>query len=267
MEMTMPLIHKELTHQIRGGVYEVFRHLGPGWDEETYHLALLYELGLRGLNVDNYPKHPVHYRGKQLIEFEFDLLVEKKIILELKYVHSDFLPVHYAQIISYLKAYQGNLGLLINFGLHKAEIKRVPFTDKTGDLVHNFADLSPLPPTHQNLLDLILEGAQDIIDELGPGYIQEVYERAMQFELGEKNLCVLQNLEVGVRYKRRFIKQVAIKSWLVENQILFFLRAGTGGISTYDIISLKAYIKQLGLKLAVICFFHKTGIELRAIQI
>lgn len=263
----MTLLHKELTHQIRGGVYEVFRHLGPGWEEKTYHLALLYELGLRGLNADYHPKHPVHYKGKQLIEFEFDLLVEKTVILELKFVHSDFLPIHYTQLISYLKAYRANLGLLINFGLHKAEIKRVPFTPNTGDLVHNFANLSPLSPTHQNLLDLIWESGQDIIDELGPGYDQRVYERAMQFELGQKNLCVLQNLGVGVRYKRQFINGVTIKPWLVENQMLVFIRAGTGEISTYDIISLKAYLRQLSLNLGVICFFHKMGVELRAVQV
>ena len=114
---------KDLTYKIRGCVYEVFRELGAGFLEKVYENALLIELNNQGLKVK--VQHPlvVNYKGKLVGEYIVDLLVEDRIVIELKAV-SQLLPIHEAQLLNYLKATNINIGLLVNFTHPKATIKR-----------------------------------------------------------------------------------------------------------------------------------------------
>ena len=106
--------------------YNVHSCLGPGLLESTYEVCLLTELVERGLSVERQKKLPVIYKGCKIDEgYRIDLLVEDEVIIELKTVEY-VLPVHEAQIISYLKLSGKKLGYLINFNsaLIKNGIKR-----------------------------------------------------------------------------------------------------------------------------------------------
>ena len=105
----------EMSYQIRGSVFDVYNELGPGLLENIYEQALLIELNNRGLNVENQVLINVLYKGFDLgIQYRLDLLVNDQIILELKSVDA-LLPVHYKQLITYLKLAKKPLGFLINF--------------------------------------------------------------------------------------------------------------------------------------------------------
>ena len=105
----------EMSYQIRGSVFDVYNELGPGLLENIYEQALLIELNNRGLNVENQVLINVLYKGFDLgIQYRLDLLVNDQIILELKSVDT-LLPVHYKQLITYLKLAKKPLGFLINF--------------------------------------------------------------------------------------------------------------------------------------------------------
>ncbi len=118
------LLEEELSYRIRGCVYEVYRELGAGFLEKIYEAALLIELRAAGLNAEAQTPIRVHYKGREIGTFAADILVENKILLELKAV-STLRPEHEAQILHYLKATNLKLGLLINFTAPRAEIKRI----------------------------------------------------------------------------------------------------------------------------------------------
>ena len=114
--------HKELTAKIIDCAYKVHRELGFGFLESVYQNALVIELTKAGLKSEREKRIQVYYDGKVVGEFVADILVEEKVILELKSV-SQVHPAHEAQLINYLKATGIKVGLLINFG-EKVEIKR-----------------------------------------------------------------------------------------------------------------------------------------------
>lgn len=106
-----------LTKQIIGAAIQVHRELGPGLLESVYELCLSYELSLKKLKVERQKSIPIFYRGRKLdAEHRLDMLVEDQIIIEIKTV-SELLPIHEAQILSYLKQLGGGRGLLINFNV------------------------------------------------------------------------------------------------------------------------------------------------------
>jgi len=107
--------YKELSAQILDASILVHKEMGPGLLESVYEACLQKELELRGIQVASQVRLPLFYRGIELDkEFRIDLFVEDEIILELKAVEF-VLPVHEAQIISYLKLAKKPLGFLINF--------------------------------------------------------------------------------------------------------------------------------------------------------
>ena len=115
-----------LTHEVIGAAIDVHRVLGPGYLESVYEEALCIELGLR--KIAFHRQHPIaiSYKENPVGEARLDVLVDGSLIVELKAVEV-ILPIHTAQIISYLKATGSQLGLIINFNtvVLKDGIKRV----------------------------------------------------------------------------------------------------------------------------------------------
>ena len=115
-----------LAHAVIGAAIDVHRELGPGYLESVYEEALCVELRLRGLPFVRQPLVEVAYKGHLVGEARLDLLVGGALIVELKAVET-LLPIHTAQVVSYLKATGNHLGLLINFNESKLRdgIRRV----------------------------------------------------------------------------------------------------------------------------------------------
>jgi GxxExxY protein len=110
-----------------GAAIAVHRELGPGLLESAYEACLVYELRQRGVRVEQQIPRPVFYKGLQLeCGYRLDLLVEDQVIVELKAVEA-LLPIHEAQLLTYLKLRKLRLGLLINFNVPilKNGIKRL----------------------------------------------------------------------------------------------------------------------------------------------
>ena len=114
--------HKELTAKIIECAFKVHRNLGFGFLESVYRNALMIELSKVCLVTEWEKKLQVHYDSQIIGDFIADVIVENKIILELKCV-KQISPVHEAQLVNYLKATGIEVGLLINFG-EQVEIKR-----------------------------------------------------------------------------------------------------------------------------------------------
>jgi GxxExxY protein len=122
-----------ITRGIIAAAIEVHRHLGPGLFESAYQECVCYELSKMGLSFTREVHLPLSYKGVQLdCSYRIDLLVEDAILVELKSVEQ-FLPIHSAQLLTYLKASNRRIGLLINFNVLvlKDGIKRI-VNDYTG---------------------------------------------------------------------------------------------------------------------------------------
>jgi GxxExxY protein len=126
-EQDQGLKHERLTQAVIGCAMEVINELGAGFVESVYEKALL--LALRHKGLASISQHPVRvlFRGEPVGDFVVDMLVEQKVLVELKAVKA-LAPEHQAQIINYLNATGIGVGLLINFGNPKLEYKR--FTRK-----------------------------------------------------------------------------------------------------------------------------------------
>ena len=116
-----------ITEAIIGAAIDVHRALGPGLLESAYEACLIYDLRIAGLSVEQQKPLPVTYRGIELeCGYRMDLIVEGKVIVELKAVEK-LLPIHKAQLMSYLKLSDCKIGLLVNFNVEvlKNGIQRV----------------------------------------------------------------------------------------------------------------------------------------------
>ena len=117
--------HSELTEKIIKATYEVYNELGFGFLEKVYENALASELKNAGLSVVQQIPIDVYYKQNRVGEYFSDLLVDEKVIVEVKAV-GQLAKIHEVQLVNYLKATKIEIGLLINFG-EKIEIKRKIF--------------------------------------------------------------------------------------------------------------------------------------------
>ena len=111
------MTENEISFQIRGAIYEVYKALGPGLLESVYEEAMVYELKKRGLKVERQKEVPIHYDGQLLsTSLRLDMLVEDRVIIELKSV-KELQDVFFKQTRTYLRLMGLHLGILVNFNV------------------------------------------------------------------------------------------------------------------------------------------------------
>jgi GxxExxY protein len=116
-EARRKLVLEDLTQEIIGAAIEVHKQLGPGLKESAYEECLCHELTLRGISFRRQVALPVEYKGLKLdCGYKLDLVVEDSVILELKAIEA-ILPVHEAQLLTYLKITDRKVGFVINFNV------------------------------------------------------------------------------------------------------------------------------------------------------
>ena len=111
------MTENEISYKIRAAIFKVYNSFGPGLLESVYVSALLLELKLNGLMAQKEVPIPVFYRDENLnIGFRIDILVNKKVLIEVKSVEG-IADVHHKQILTYLKLTNKKLGILVNFNV------------------------------------------------------------------------------------------------------------------------------------------------------
>lgn len=109
------MTNNEITYEVRGAIYDVYKELGPGLLESVYEEALCFELEQRGLKVERQLQVPIRYKDKVLkTELRLDVLVEDKVIVELKSAE-EMKKVFAKQLLTYLRLMDKKIGLLVNF--------------------------------------------------------------------------------------------------------------------------------------------------------
>ncbi|MBN2357794.1 GxxExxY protein [candidate division KSB1 bacterium] len=254
-------IHKELCYGINGCVFEAFRRVGVGFKEINYHKVLHELLRQKGLRAEY--KVPLYqeYKGERINTFEIDEIVEDKIVIEVKCIQSNFLAENYAQIITYLKIQKFRLGMLINFGLHKAFTKRVIFDEQRIEDIQGWDDNFIESMPDKNVLDLVLDCIYEINHILGPGYLSATYKKAFIIELKSRSLSVNTNVSIDLVVDDIHFNPVEIDFWQVDNFLLLGILSGKAGIRLYDILRMRSYLNRIGLHHGLICCWTTKNLQ------
>lgn len=128
-------LHSDLTREIISSAFYVFDNLGFGFMESVYEKALVHQLKKKGLYAIRQKAISVHFDEVLVGDFRADIIVENKVIIEIKAVET-LHEIHEVQLVNYLKATEIEVGLLINFG-KKIQLKRKIFTNDLKNLSHN----------------------------------------------------------------------------------------------------------------------------------
>ena len=111
------MTENDISYKIRGAIYNVYNNLGPGLLESVYVAALIYELRKEKLLVEKEVAIPVYYEDVKLeVGYRMDILVENKVIIEVKSVEN-IAKVHHKQVLTYLKITELKLAILVNFNV------------------------------------------------------------------------------------------------------------------------------------------------------
>jgi len=127
------LLHSDITGETIKAFYKVYNTLGYGFLEKVYENAMAFELEDNGLFVQTQLPIKVFYNGREAGEYFADLVVENKVILEIK-TAAAIDKAHEAQLLNYLKATEMEVGLILNFG-QKAEYRRKVFANQKKDII------------------------------------------------------------------------------------------------------------------------------------
>ena len=131
----MSLLHQSITNTILKVYYEVYNELGHGFLEKVYQNAMYFELKARGLKVESQKEIKVYFKQQLVGEYYSDLILENKVIIELKATEV-LMNAHVAQTINYLKATPIEIGMLLNFG-SEPEFKRLIYTNNKKSNLRN----------------------------------------------------------------------------------------------------------------------------------
>ena len=134
------LLYPELSYSIMRAVFEVHNQLGPGFTEDIYENALALELEIQHIPFERQKQIQVHYKGRFVGIYRLDIVIDEKIILELKAV-SALNEIFRAQLDSYLQATSLQLGILVNFGAKRVQFERIP----------NIPGFAANPPAHPKI--------------------------------------------------------------------------------------------------------------------
>ena len=124
MKINLDQRTEKLTEKIIGSAFEVLNELGHGFPEAVYQKALVHELGQGKISVEQQVSFQVRYKGVTVGSYYADIVVEERVIIELKTVEK-LMPAHVGQVLNYLRASGLQVGLLLNFAKPKLEYRRV----------------------------------------------------------------------------------------------------------------------------------------------
>ncbi len=262
----MALRHENLTSKILGCIYEVHNEVGVGLDEETYHQALLKSFSRNGIPAVSKERKALLHRGVPLRSFELDVLAFDKIILALKSVQSNFLQNHYVQILSELKLWQKDLGMLVNFGKPKVEIERIPFNEKKKELVEDYTEIkAKITSDDRQLLAKVRNAILFVFNTHGLGYGKIVYQKLLHAELDYRGLSHNRKHSIPVVYHGETIRFRKMKALRIAEKLLCGVTAIQDQITLFDVARMRTYLRYSNISLGLLVNFGKSNLEIRAL--
>ena len=265
------LVHEALSYKIRGTIFRVYNSLGPGFREEVYKQAAKHDLLKTGLPIEVEKHILIPYEDDPAIDtYRLDILIDNKIILELKAVaeiHERFV----AQTLSELLASKIDLAMLVNFGSEPLEIRRLLNIHLNPDRKKNQPREIAKQPDLGSLIDpkiiykdlcYMLYGCfYKIYNTLGPGYRESTYEKALLKELFKAGIKSETDKEIPVVFDNIVLDTHKIKL-IVDEKIIVYVKAYSD-LDSHWKARLKSELRAAHLKLGLLVNFgtHPLVIE------
>jgi GxxExxY protein len=262
------LFYPELSYAVQGAFFDIhnaLRHFELS--EEGWENALLIALEERKVSAQRQVAYELHYKGYRIGRFFVDVLVDEKLVLELK-VAEKLLPIDKAQVITYLKVSGLKLGILVNFGSARVAFERVPNFVSQRTAHH--------PPTgvfqpsgdllYPELTGALRAALYDVHSELGPGLMHMHYRRATRIELRQRDIPYEVRKEITILFRGRPVETRETRLLIIDDQVLL------APIAVREIRSqlkgrFRQYLKLLDLKLGLIANFHAPSLEIETLRI
>lgn len=210
-----------LTGRVIGAAIAVHRELGPGLDESVYQAALSEELAFGRICHECQVALPLCYQGVKLdCGYRIDLLVERRLVVELKSVEV-LLPIHEAQLLTYLRLIPRELGLLINFDVAvlKQGIRRRVWTPEGRPCAKSPASRETHGDGFEPLSSDVLAAAIEVHRTLGPGLLRSVYEECLCHELAVRGIAFERAKRLPARFRELEIAGAVEIPLLVGGQL------------------------------------------------
>ena len=252
------LLHPELSYAVVGAAMDVHNEMGPGLDEEVYHLAMLQALSDRGLRMESKVRGDLMHRGMVAHQFVLDILVEDTLILELKHLMGSFVPIHYLQLLNYLKFWNKDLGLLLNYGLERLQSVRIPYTSSVGELF----SIGSCPGESGELAEVLLT---EIFRDHGLGYDHRVYKSLFKAECDFRGI-VCDPPMVNLSYQNDAIASRRIDAFCLNKDLLLLVTALEKESSAVDHAKMAGYLRHTGFQSGIIANYGRTRLEVSPVR-
>lgn len=251
---------------MRRCIYDVHNKLGVGYDEEAYHQGLIRRFQEEDIPFVSKERKWLLQRNLPVRCFELDFLTFDKIILLLKCIQTDFIQPNYVQMLSELKLWQKHLGLMVNVGLPKVNIKRIPFTEKDRKLWEDYSYVKDrMSESERRVLLRLREAILFVYECHGLGYGKTVCQKLVETELTYQKIRFDKHARIQVKYDDEIIRDFEMKFLLIEDKVILGITA-LQTESNYEITKMQTYLKALGLSIGLLINFGKTQLEIRGIK-
>lgn len=267
--MSDKLVHRELSYLINGCIFDVHNEIGPGVREECYQKAMELRLAEVGIPCVAKPatRRDLVYRGELIDTFVPDLVVLDQIILELKAKRDGLCGQNFAQLLSYVKFWNVQLGILINFAQSQAIIERLPYISHPVAPIEDYdwireeitADLRP------TLLD-VRESLLNIQSTFGCGYCDTTYRDLVSLEFRHHGLTCQSIAIVRPTFHERHRPTSTITPMLINGLILVEIQAVHDDISATAVRTMQTHLRLSGCRVGLIVSFGKTRFSIRGVR-
>lgn len=263
----MALIFEDKTRLLRRCFFDVHNEVGVGYPEEAYHRAFVACCEKRGIPISSKQSGQIHHRGMLVHTFQYDVLAWDEILLELKALPGGFAQENFFQIISYLKFWKNDLGLLVNFGQEKVKVERVPFAEKPLAVSEDYEHIKPmLTKELRPLLRAVRAGIMEIGRQHGLGFGETVYAKLLSAEWQHRALEVGGQLFSKVTFEAGDLGRFPVDAMLVGGRVLCCISALKDAIGPYELGKTQAYLRALQLPVGLAVNFGKHALQIRGVK-
>ncbi len=258
------LLHKELNGNIIGAYYNVYNGLHQAiYPEYIYENAMMVELRAQNISCLQQDEYQVRYKDFLVGLQRLDIFVASAVVVELK-VSEQVEPAQLAQLLSYIKTTDSQVGLLFLFGSPKPEFHRRIWTVQSWQTASQVESMERFINPDWLCPDLVYEvlgGLFDVFRELGPGFVHRIYARACYHELHRlRGLEVLFRKEMTVSHRGQSVGTIKFSHLQVEDKLLVFPVA-ISDVSRIYLNNLKAWMRQLKIPLGILANFYTTRLN------
>lgn len=253
------LLHKELTGHIIGAYYSVYNELSQTYPEFIYEQAMISELRRHKITCVRQDEYEIWYKDWFVGRQRLDLFVADNIVVELK-VADKILPIHLAQLLSYLKTLQKEVGLLFRFGGPTPEFERRILTPRTWE-----THVNPQTPKssieaegwlYPDLVYEVVAGLLEVFRTLGPGFIHRIYANACYYELRmARGLEIQPRSDMDVYYKNEALSGIKLAHIQIDNRLMVFPVA-ISQLDNIRIHNLKEWMARLNIPIGILANFN-----------